>query len=139
MARGLADPQDDRDIDARRADLLADLLLGSATSVSTGVEINVIIPVESLLGLADGLAEIPGLGPVPAATARALAAQASWRAWLTRADGTVVKTSTDTYRPTAGMARLVAAREPVCRMPGCSRRAPQCDLDHAIPWPRGQS
>jgi len=135
IANGLDDPDDTRGVDAKRADVLADVLLGVQESRCTGVEVNVTIPVEAVLGLAQGLAEIPGLGPVPAESARALAADGVWRAWLTRADGTVVKTSTDTYRPTAGMARLIRAREPECRMAGCTQRAERCDLDHAVPWP----
>jgi hypothetical protein len=137
MARGLDDPDDARPIDAKRADLFADLLLGSAVSEATGVEVNVTVPLASLLGLTDEPAEVAGLGPVPAEVARTLAADATWRAWLTRADGTVVKTSTDGYRPSAALARLVRAREPYCRMPGCARPADQCDLDHAVPWPAG--
>jgi hypothetical protein len=137
MARGLADPDDPRGLDAKRADLLADLLLGQAVSRCSGVEVNVTVPLAALLGLTQEAAEIPGLGPVPAEVARALAADGRWRAWLTGADGTVAATSSDTYRPSAPLARLVRAREPHCRMPGCSMPAERCDLDHAVPWPRG--
>jgi hypothetical protein len=137
MARGMDDPDDDRPIDAKRADLLADLLLGLMDTRCSGVEVNVTVPLASLLGLTGDPAEIAGLGPVPAEVARALAADARWRAWLTAADGAVVATSCDTYRPSAALARLVRAREPSCRMPGCSRPAEQCDLDHAVPYPQG--
>ncbi len=139
MALGLDDPDDPRPIDAKRADLFADILLGVADSRCSGVEVNVTVPLAALLGLTDEQAEISGLGPVPAPVARALAADARWRAWLTGADGRVVKTSSDTYRPSAALARLVRARAPHCRMPGCDRPAEQCDLDHAIPWPRGRT
>jgi hypothetical protein len=137
MARSLHDPADPRGTDAKRADLLADLLLGRATSQCSGVEVNVTVPLTTLLGLTDQPAEIPGLGPVPADIARALAADATWRAWLTGTDGAVVKTSPNTYRPTASLARLIRAREPACRMPGCTTPAQRCDLDHAVPWPQG--
>jgi hypothetical protein len=137
MARGLDDPDDPRSLDAKRADLFADLLLGQALSQCSGVEVNVTVPLTALLGLTEEPAEIAGLGPVPVQVARELAADGAWRAWLTRADGAVVSTSPDTYRPSASLARLVRAREPHCRMPGCSTPAERCDLDHAVPWPKG--
>ncbi len=139
IARGLDDPEDCRGMDAKRADVLVDLLLGSMLSEATGVEVNVTIPVASLLGLADGLGEVPGMGPIPADVARGLAADARWRAWLTDAAGTVVATSATTYRPGAALARLVRARHPECRMPGCRRSAEACDLDHAVPHPAGET
>lgn len=137
IANGLDDPQDCRGMDAKRADVLVDLLLGTMQSQATGVEVNLTIPVASLLGLADDPGEVPGMGPVPAGVARELAADARWRAWLTDAAGTVVATSATTYRPTAALARLVRARHPECRMPGCRRSAEACDLDHAVPYPQG--
>jgi hypothetical protein len=137
IARGLDDPQDDRSMDAKRADALVDVLLGTMHSQATGVEMTVTIPVASLLGLTDGPAEVPGVGAIPDEVARTLAADARWRAWLTSADGTVVATSSTTYRPSAELARLVRARHPECRMPGCRRPAEACDIDHAKPWPEG--
>ncbi len=139
IARGLDDPDDCRGMDAKRADALVDLLLGTMLSQATGVEVTVTIPLQSLLGLADDPGEVPGLGPVPAGAARELAADATWRAWLTDAAGTVVATSATTYRPGAALARLVRARHPQCRMPGCRAPAEACDLDHAVPYPQGQT
>lgn len=136
IARGL---DDDRPIDARRADVLVDLLLGRMVSQSSGVEMNVTVPLEVLVGLQDGLAEIPGFGSVPAEVARELAADARWRAWVTDAAGQVQATSCTTYRPSASLARLVRARAPECLMPGCSRPAARCDLDHVVPWPQGRT
>lgn len=137
MAKGLDDPEDDRPIDVQRADLAADLLLGRAETRSCGVEINVTVPIDVVLGLSSGTADLAGLGPIPGDVARELAADGRWRAWLTGIDGSVIATSLRTYRPTAALARLVRAREPECRMPGCIRPAAQCDLDHAVPWPQG--
>ncbi len=106
-------------------------------------EICVIVGLDTLLGLADGAADVPGLGQVPAGVARALAADGRWRAWITdaadAAEGTVVATGSRRYTPGPALARLVRAREQVCRMPGCQRSAAICDLDHTIPWPRGQT
>ena len=135
MANGL--DGDPRSMDARRADLLIDLVLAMAASRTSGVELNVIIDTNALLGLADGTAEVPGMGPMPAELARELAADAPWRAWIRDASGAITATGSATYQPTAAIARLVRAREPHCRMPGCRRPAERCDLDHAIPWPDG--
>jgi hypothetical protein len=99
----------------------------------------VIITVDTLLGLTQDPAEIPGLGPIPADVARTLAADGRWTAWITNATGVVTATGTTSYTPTAAVARLVRAREPHCRFPGCRQPATRCDLDHAIPWPRGST
>ena len=101
------------------------------------VQVQVIVSLDTLLGLSADPAHIPGLGPIPADIARALAADSRWRAWITDATGTVTATSTHTYTPTTALARLVRAREPHCRFPGCRQPAHRCDLDHTQPWPHG--
>ena len=100
-------------------------------------EIQVIVSLDTLLGLADDPAEVPGLGPVPAETARALACDGAWRAWVRDATGAITATGTQSYVPSAALARLIRAREPRCRFPGCHQPSLRCDLDHAIPWPQG--
>jgi hypothetical protein len=100
-------------------------------------DIQVIVTMEALLGLAQDPAEVPGLGPIPADVARALAADGRWTAWITDAAGVVTATGSAGYVPSAAVARLVRAREPHCRFPGCRQPATRCDLDHAIPWPLG--
>jgi Domain of unknown function (DUF222) len=155
IALGLDDPRDDRSLTQKRADVFIDLLLDPVRGPTTehphstgqphstestvvagrGEEVAVVITLESLLAATDDPACLPGGLPVPADVARALAADRRWRAWVTRADGTVVATSPTTYRPSPAVARLVRAREPYCRMPGCRSQA--TDLDHTIPFPRG--
>ncbi|BBZ19416.1 HNH endonuclease signature motif containing protein [Mycolicibacterium gadium] len=41
------------------------------------------------------------------------------------------------YRPSAGLARWVRARDLTCRFPGCTAAAEFCDIDHVIPYPLG--
>jgi len=41
------------------------------------------------------------------------------------------------YRPSAGLARFVRARDLTCRFPGCTTPAESCDIDHVIPYPLG--
>ena len=100
-------------------------------------EINVVVRLETLLGLAEDPGQVPGLGAIPADLARELAADGRWRAWITDASGAVTTTGATGYVPTAAVARLVRARHPHCRFPGCRQAAASCDLDHAIPYPAG--
>ncbi|MFN8127041.1 MAG: DUF222 domain-containing protein [Candidatus Nanopelagicales bacterium] len=103
-------------------------------------EVAVVIDLATLLGLAEDVAHVPGVGPIPAEAARELAADRRWRLWVTRSAGSatdVIATSPDTYRPSAAVARLVRARDPHCRMPGCRRTV--TDLDHIVPFPRGKT
>jgi hypothetical protein len=103
----------------------------------SGPDISVIISLEALLGLAQTPATVPGIGPIPAEVARALAADGTWRAWVADARGAITATGSRGYVPSAAVARLVRAREPHCRFPGCRQPAHRCDLDHTIPYPRG--
>jgi hypothetical protein len=160
IANGLTDPAEARTRDQVRADILVDLLLGAPLSAPpspghpepvhpdaaqpspahldpTRPQINVVVSLATLLSLADDPAEIPGLGPIPADTARELAADGTWRAWITDATGAITATGSRGYVPSAGLARLVRAREPHCRMPGCRQPASRCDLDHTVPYPAG--
>ena len=157
IARGLDDRG--RTLDQRRADLLVDSLLDAGREradtphspdtsppssapppVDSRPEICVIVGLDTLLGLADGAADVPGLGQVPSGVARALAADGRWRAWITdAASGAVVATGSRRYTPGPALARLVRAREQACRMPGCQRSGATCDLDHTVPWPRGDT
>lgn len=164
VARGLDDPV--RTLDQKRADTLTDLLLapptrgasegagcgadsctgesdcagdcGAAAHSCSGVpQIHVIVTLPALMGLTQEPAEVPGVGPIDADSARQLAADGQWRAWLVDAAGAVTAVGTRRYTPSPALARLVRSREPVCRMPGCTRAAEACDLDHTVPHPRG--
>ena len=76
--------------------------------------------------------------PVPAVVARALAAGGTWRRLITDPIvGTVVDVGRTRYRPPAGLADLVRARDRVCTHPGCEVPARGCDLDHITPWAGG--
>ena len=102
-------------------------------------DIQVVVSLEALLGLAQQPALLPGVGPIPADVARELAADGRWRALLTDASGAITAVGARTYTPSAAVARLVRAREPHCRFPGCRQPAVTCDLDHTVPWPIGST
>jgi hypothetical protein len=149
LARGLG-ASDPRSMDARRADLLADLVLGRiATADATdgaGVRpvgpgeplVNVVIDFDTLRGAAEHATDLAGYGPITSDAARAVAADAVWRRIVTDPlTGTVLDVGRTTYRPPAGLADLVRARDGTCRFPGCRRSAAGCELDHLVPFPDG--
>ena len=136
---------DVRRIDQVRADILTDLLLTGVPSLdptaagdAPGVlgmiraQVQVIVPVLTLLGADDGPADLVGRSPVDADTARCLAAHApSWTRVLTDPiDGTVV--TVDRYRTAWPQRRFLRARDQHCRFPGCRRAAIRCEIDHTI-------
>src|SRR5262249_31532785 len=51
--------------------------------------------------------------------------------------GTLLDYGRTTYRPPAGLADFVRARDQRCVFPGCSRAAKYCDLDHTDCYPHG--
>lgn len=140
------------------ADAFRDLLLGSGTGMGTGTgtgtgagagagmeagaeeaasaptnrvraHIQVVIPEH-------GAAELVGYGPIDSVTAARLAqGAAAWdRVTVDEAGGVI---SVDRYRPSAEMARFLAARDLHCRAPGCRVPAKRCDLDHTVDAARG--
>ena len=90
----------------------------------------------TLLGHTNEPAELDGYGPIPADTARHLAAHApSFHRILTHPEtGAYLSYSRTTYRVPTDLARYLQTRDGTCRFPGCARRATTCDLDHTTPW-----
>ena len=75
---------------------------------------------------------------VPAMTAWALAAGGTWRRLVTDpASGTVLDVGRTRYRPPAGLADLVRARDRACVFPTCQTPAERCDIDHLTAWSQG--
>ncbi|MHA7239197.1 HNH endonuclease signature motif containing protein [Arthrobacter sp. TMS1-12-1] len=146
-ARALRSGDDPRTLPQLRADVLADMLLGAGgltgadSSASQGVrpptaKIVVTVPVFSLMGLTEEPAELEGYGPIPADTARKLAADAtSWMRLLTHPyTGAVLGPDRTRYRPSEDLRTWVQLREKTCSFYGCSRPASRCDLDHLMSW-----
>ena len=130
-------------------------------------EVCVVVDLPTVLGLADNPALVNGR-PVPGPVARAMAADAVDDADRGRTrtqrkrgkDGTGAAVSeskafwrrlvTDPvrghlldygsrYEPPTDLTDYVIARDHTCRGPGCTRRASASDLDHATPFPRGDT
>ena len=95
----------------------------------------------SLPAAATGVAEVR-IGvrstAVPALTAWALAAGGTWRRLVTDpASGVVIDVGRTRYRPPAGLADLVRARDRACVFPTCQTPAERCDIDHLTAWSQG--
>lgn len=85
---------------------------------------------------------VPGVGVIPAAEVvqltRAVGCKVT-RALTDASTGTVIETMTGKYRPTAAIGRMVMTRDQHCRFPGCTMPAANCEQDHVIRWPLGET
>ncbi len=130
--------------------MLSDLLLTGAPALDpTGAgdgpgalggiraQVQVVVPVLTLLGADDGPVDLVGRTPVDAETARCLAANAPTltRVLTDPVDGTVV--AVDRYRTPWPQRRFLRARDQHCRFPGCRRAAIRCEIDHTIDHAKG--
>lgn len=141
---------DTRTLDQLRSDLALDLLIGvnsdgeranvPVPSFARPV-INVTVPIQTLMGIADHPGELSGGTVIPASLARAIAHRpgATWYRMLTDARGQMAELSTKSYQPTAPIWRAVVAENTSCFRPGCDRPATECELDHRQRWPEGST
>jgi hypothetical protein len=114
----------DAALDVANADAFVGLL--------TGTMVGTLIPV-TVLQTSSG-DELAGYGPISPGHA----------AKLRRVDATLIDLTTAPepsggYRPAARLARWVRATHRHCRFPGCRRPASQCDLDHVVAYPAGDT
>src|ERR1700710_907469 len=138
---------DTRTADQRRADALVELCsfaLGDPHLIRSHgqrADVQVTIAASTLAGLDHQPGELDGYGPITAAMARHLAPDpnATWRILVTDDDGLVQHAGTKTYRPPAGMARTVIARDVHCTFPGCRRKARPNDLHHIHAYKQGET
>lgn len=91
---------------------------------------------------------IPGVGFVPPDVVAALVGRLDTklgRALLDARTGTLLETSTPRYAIPKAQRDFVASRDGTCRMWGCTRPVHstrlgwQADVDHATPWPAGET
>jgi hypothetical protein len=103
-------------------------------------QVQYVIDLPSLLGLADNPAELVGYGPIPAALVRDRATRADWRRLVVDpVTGFLLDYGNVVYRPPAELADYLMARDRRCRFPGCNAQATRCDIDHNTPAPRGST
>lgn len=134
-----------RNIEMKRADALSEICGDLLARISDEyqphrrpVSINITMDLHTALGLADNPAELAGYGPIPASIARQLASDGKWRKFITDpGTGNLLSFGRESYIPPQSLADFIAARDRICRFPGCSQPARVSDIDHAIPWEDG--
>jgi hypothetical protein len=114
------------------ADTLVERLTGQTHATDVPVEIQILIPVETLVDPASPLpVQIPGHGPVPADLLTG-EGRKTWRRLVTR-DGIVIGGDSRRRRFTGQLAALIRARDGGrCREPYCD--APIRHIDHIRRW-----
>jgi hypothetical protein len=141
---------DERTLDHIRADLLADTLLtGSPDADPTRAgdkpgelgairaRIQVVVPVLVAAGESDDPAELVGHGPIDADTARRLVGDSSGFDRVLTHPISGAPLCVDRYAPSSAIQRFLAARDRICRFPGCRMPAIRCDIDHSVEYVRG--
>ena len=134
-----------RSMDMKRADALAEICGDLLARIADDhqphrrpVTINITMDLPTALGMADNPAELVGYGPIPASVARTLSADAKWKRFITDPmTGNLLDYGRETYVPPQPLVDFLAARDRICRFPGCSQPSRVTDIDHAIPWEEG--
>ncbi|WP_293237210.1 DUF222 domain-containing protein [Mycolicibacterium sp.] len=120
------------------ADTLVERITGRPADVPVPVAVELVITDESLLGGDQTPARVPGYGPIPAAIACRLAADAAGderstatvrRLYRHPKSGALVAMESRARAFPTGLARYIALRDDTCRTPYCD--APIRHLDHA--------
>ena len=131
---------DDRSRGQVMADTLVERVTGRPADTPVPVAVNLVITDQSLLGGDDTPARMPGYGPIPAAIACRLVADAAGdprstatlrRLYRHPTSGALVAMESRARRFPTGLARYVAVRDDTCRTPYCD--APIRHTDHAHP------
>jgi hypothetical protein len=134
----------------RRAEALAALVLArgmgsrsaDGTALRVQARVDVVVDLPTLLGLADHPGELAGGGtavPVSVDGIREILADPRIDVSLRRLvvdplSGHLLDVGRRSYRVPDSLRRFLAARDGVCRFPGCGRRADRCQVDHAVGW-----
>ncbi|MEU6642513.1 DUF222 domain-containing protein [Saccharomonospora sp. NPDC046836] len=138
VARTLRGTNESRTLDQLRADVLAELLLGSNTAGSgVKADVHVYVDLNTLTGLNNDPAQLAGYGLIAASVARQIAYQRSstWRRIVTDPlTGAPIDVGRRRYKPPAVTDDFVRVRDRECRFPSCHRPAPFGDNDHHTPW-----
>jgi hypothetical protein len=121
------------------ADTLLERLTGKARAEDVAVSVDVVVSADVLTGGADGAADIPGYGPIPADTARSLIADALdadalvtlRRLFASPESGALVAMESRARIFPSGLRRFITRRDVSCRMAYCD--APIAEIDHARP------
>jgi hypothetical protein len=142
-ARSKRQDGDERTIAQLKADLALDLLTGKTDTAPPPTYarpiINLTVPIQTVMGLADEPGVLSGGTVVPASLARMIAHEpgGTWHRMLTDEVGHLVELSTKSYQPTGPIWQHVVAEYATCFRPGCDAPSTEGDLDHREAWPLG--
>jgi len=169
IAKTLRKQGDERTLQQLRADTMLDLIMGRLTVGASTHEleeeetldgrdpvetvrrlptanyarpvINVVVPIQTLMGVSDEPGVLSGGEAIPASLVRKLAQdpEATWYRMLTDPKRQCVELSTKSYKPTKPIWRTVVADYNSCFHPTCTAPATTCEVDHRVPWPRGNT
>lgn len=142
-------PADERTMDQRRADILADLVLtGLPTTAAidahggAGIDairaiVQITVPAATLAGDDSATPTLAGGCPIDPDSARHLVASATlWNRLLTDPfSGEIL--AVDRRFPTESQRRFLRARDEHCRFPGCRMPVWRCDVDHTVDHQHG--
>ncbi len=142
LARSLNTKDETRTMDQLRADVLVDLLLGTATSTEgRRGKVDIRVDLDTLGELTSHPGELAGYGPVIADIARQVGLaniDGEWLYTLTDTEtNTPLATGITSRRPTVSTKRAVQSATTSCVFPGCRMPASTCDLDHTMSWAWG--
>ncbi|MGV9710722.1 HNH endonuclease [Gordonia sp. NPDC003424] len=129
---------DDRTRDQIMADTLVERVTGQAAASGVPVAVNLVVSTDTLLGLSDQVAEIPGQGPIPAAMARQMVidgldlaeTETTLRRLFARPDdGAIVSMESTARAFPKSLAHLIRVRDKCCRTAYCGNVI--AEIDHA--------
>lgn len=106
-----------------------------------GAQINITMTLGTVAGFSDQPGVLQSGAVIPASLARQIAYQpdSTWYRMITDEVGRMIELSPRGYRPGAALSRTVRAEHMTCTLPGCRRPADYCELDHAKPFPTGET
>ena len=142
-ARSKRKEGEERTVAQLKADLALELLTGKADAAPLPKYarpiVNLTVPIQTVMGLADEPGVLSGGTVVPASLARMIAHEpgGTWHRMLTDEAGHLVELSTKSYQPTGPIWQHVVAEHATCFRPGCDAPSTEGDLDHRVAWPLG--
>lgn len=137
-----ADPDDDRTMEQRRADLVSQWLLADDHGpVNLNIDVAVTIPVTALTGgSGESATSVDGQWGIPAAWAldEFMRSNTFWHRMVIDpvTNDVLANDYVGRFAPDV-LTRALAFQYRVCQAPGCCKPAGKCDMDHRSPWPEG--
>jgi 5-methylcytosine-specific restriction endonuclease McrA len=118
------------------ADTLVERLTGQTAAPDVPVEVDLVMPLDTLVGDDHTPAHLVGYGPLPAAQARHLLRESNADAWVRRLfvrpeSGQLVSMESRRRRFEGQLRHFVVLRDQFCRMPWCDAQIQHAD--HLVP------